>query len=149
MKRGVIMGAARADAEPGLRILLVERDPIDAAVLVQLMRVSQGAPDVITAPSCSAAEEVLQRETIDTIFCSVAAQDIELFRALIRVAKPRPVVALVGEAESEIRNQATEAGAVRALSKERLLSSFAQRMVRSTRGLPRQNASLCVRVPLP
>jgi CheY-like chemotaxis protein len=125
------MDVVRADAEPALRILLVERDPIDVAVLVQLVRASQGAPDVVKAESLSAALEVLQREAIDAILCSVATQDMEVFRGLIRRAKPRPVVALVAEAESEIRNQAIQAGAVRALGKERLLSSFAQRIVRA------------------
>jgi CheY-like chemotaxis protein len=136
VKRVVIMDVVRADAEPGLRILLVERDPIDAAVLVQPMRASQGVADVVTAASLSAAVDVLRREAIDTIFCSVAAQDMDVLRALIRTAKPRPVVALVGEAESEIRNQAIQAGAVRALCKERLLSSFAERVVRAARDCP-------------
>ena len=136
MKRGVIMGAARADAEPGLRILLVERDPIDAAVLVQLMRASQDASDVFTAASFSAAADVLRREAIDAIFCTLATQDMELFRALIRTAKGRPVVALVAQAESEIRDQAMQAGAVRAVCKERLLASFAQRVVRAVEACP-------------
>jgi CheY-like chemotaxis protein len=127
------MAVARADAEPVLRILLVERDPIDAAVLAQLMRAGASAPDVVTAPSFSAAMDALQRESIDTIFCSVAARDMEMFRSLVRTAKSRPVVALVGEAESEIQSQA---GAVRALCKERLLSSFAHRMVRAALACP-------------
>jgi DNA-binding NarL/FixJ family response regulator len=125
------MDVVRADAEPTLRILLVERDPIATAVLVQVMRASQGASDVLTAASFSAAADVLRREAIDAIFCSVTTQDMEVFRGLIRTAKGRPVVALVGAAESEIRDQAMQAGAACAVCKERLLSSFAQRMVRA------------------
>jgi DNA-binding NarL/FixJ family response regulator len=127
------MDGVRADPEPALRILLVERDPIDAAVLVQVMRASRGTPNVATAASFAAAVEVLAREAIDTIFCSVAPQKLEVFRALVRTARPRPVVALVTEGESETRKQAIQAGAVCAVCKERLLSSFAQRLVRGTR----------------
>ena len=132
------MDEVRADAVPGLRILLVERDPIDAAALVQLMRASEGASDVLTAASFSAAADVLRREAIDAIFCSVATQDMKLFRGLIRTAKGRPVVGLVGEAGSEIRNQAIQAGAVRAVCKERLLASFAQQMVRAALAGPKR-----------
>ena len=136
VKRGVIMDEVRADAVPGLRILLVERDPIDAAALVQLMRASQGAPDVVKAASFSAVADVLRREAIDAIFCSVAAQDMKDFQTLIRTAKPRLVVALGSEAEIEVRKQATVAGAVRALCKERLLAAFVQRIVRATQAGP-------------
>ncbi len=130
------MDEVRADAVPGLQILLVERDPIDAAALVQLMRASQGAPDVVKAASFSAVADVLRREAIDAIFCSVAAQDMKDFQTLIRTAKPRLVVALVSEAEIEVRKQATVAGAVRALCKERLLAAFVQRIVRATQAGP-------------
>jgi CheY-like chemotaxis protein len=127
------MDGVRADPEPALRILLVERDPIDAAVLVQVMRASRGTPNVATAASFAAAVEVLTREAIDTIFCSVARQNFEAFRALVRTARPRPVLALVTDAESEIRKRAVQAGAVRAVNKERLLSSFAQRLIQGRR----------------
>ena len=123
------MGTVRADATSKLRILLVEPDPIDAAVLVQLMRFSYNAPHVVTAASFSAAADILQREPIDTIFCSVAERKIEGLRALIRAAKSRPVVALIAKAESAVQNRATEAGALHVLCKENLLASFVHRMV--------------------
>ncbi len=129
------MDIVRADAEPVLRVLLVERDPVDTAVLAQVMRASQAASAIVTAASFSAAEDVLRREAIDAIFCSVAMQDIEVFRSLIRTAKPRPVVALVAEAGTEIRNLAIQAGAVCAVCKERLLASFAQLTTSAPAGL--------------
>jgi CheY-like chemotaxis protein len=124
------------DAEPVLRILLVERDPIDRSVLVQLMRASRNAPEVVTAASFYAAMDILQREAIDTVFCSVAGEETDAFRALVRIAKPRPAVALIAEAEGALRNQVAEAGAARILCKEHLLSSFVQRMVEAARACP-------------
>jgi CheY-like chemotaxis protein len=128
---GGIMDGARVDPVPGLRILLVEPDPIDAAVLVQVIRASQGTPDIATAANFSAAVEVLAREAFDTIFCSVAPEDVELFRSLVRTAKPRPVVALVTAAEGEIRKRAIQAGAIYTVCKAGLLSSFARRLVQA------------------
>jgi DNA-binding NarL/FixJ family response regulator len=136
MTRGVITDIVRADAESVLRVLLVEHDPIDRAVFVQLMRASHDAPEVVTAAGFSAAVDTLRLESIDTVFCSVAGQDMELFRALVRIARPRPVVALLAEGESAIQNHVAEAGAVRILWKEHLLSSFVQRMVEATRACP-------------
>jgi CheY-like chemotaxis protein len=125
-----------ADAKSKLRILLVERDPIDAAVLVQLMRAGHHALEVVTAESFSAALDLLQREPIDTIFCSVAGGEMAVFQALVRTAKPRPVVALIAEAESALRDHATEVGAVRVLLKEHLLASFVHRVLRAAEGYP-------------
>jgi CheY-like chemotaxis protein len=119
-----------------LRILLVERDPIDRSVLVQLMRASRKTPEVVTAASFSAAMGILERGSIDTVFCSVAGEDTEAFRALVRIAKPRPVVALIAEAQCVLRNHVAEAGAVRILGKEHLISSFVQRMVEAARAGP-------------
>ena len=121
---------------PVLRVLLVERDPIDRAVLVQLMRAGRDVPEVVTAATFSAAIDTLQRQSIHTVFCSVAGEDTEAFRALVRIAKPRPVVALIAEAQSVLRNHVAEAGAVRILCKEHLLSSFVQRMVEAARACP-------------
>lgn len=130
------MDVVRADSKSKLRILLVERDPIDAAVLVQLMRAGRDAPEVVTAESFSAALDVLQREPIDTLFCSVTGGEVAVFQALVRAAKPRPVVALIAEAESAIQDHATEVGAVRVLRKEHLLASFVHRVVQAAQGCP-------------
>jgi CheY-like chemotaxis protein len=48
------------DTEPMLRILLVEREPIDRSVLVQLMRASCKTPEVVTTASFSAAMDILE-----------------------------------------------------------------------------------------
>ena len=125
-----------ADSKSRLRILLVERDPIDAAVLVQLMRAGHDGSAVATATSFSAALDVLQREPIDTVFCSVTGGEMAVFQALVRAAKPRPVVALIAEAESALQDHATEVGAVRVLRKEHLLASFVHRVVRAAQGCP-------------
>ena len=133
---GVTTNVVRTASNSKLRILLVERDPIDAAVLAQLMRAGHDAPEVVTAESFSAALDVLQRKPIDTIFCSVAGGDMAVLQALVRKAKPRPVVALIAEAESALQDQATEVGAVRVLRKEHLLASFVHRVVRAAQRCP-------------
>ena len=130
------MNLARTVSDSKLRILLVERDPIDAAVLVQLMRAGHDVPAVVTAPSFSAALDVLAREPIDTIFCTVAGGEMAVFQALVRTAKPRPVVALIAEAESALQDHATQVGAARVLLKEQLLASFVHRVLRATQGYP-------------
>ena len=130
------MDVVRADSKSKLRILLVERDPIDAAVLVQLMRAGHDVPAVLTAEGFSAALDVLQREPIDTLFCSVTGGEMAAFQALVRAAKPRPVVALIAEADSALHDQATGVGAVRVLRKEHLLASFVHRVVRAAQGCP-------------
>jgi hypothetical protein len=61
---------------------------------------------------------------------------VAVFQALVRAAKPRPVVALIAEAESAIQDHATEVGAVRVLRKEHLLASFVHRVVQAAQRCP-------------
>jgi signal transduction histidine kinase/DNA-binding response OmpR family regulator len=106
-----------------LRVLLVEGDPHDAALLRDtLMEAADGKIDLVTANSFRAAIEIVQAEPLDVVLFDCGLPDGREFNmiAALHAAADLPIVALTDAGDERSALLAVQAGAQDGLVKGRI-----------------------------
>lgn len=113
------------------RLLLVEDDAADAALVLQLLR-AMGYGDVARVPTAHAALEALAEAPVDCVVLDLGlpdAQDFEALAAILSILDAPPVVVLTGASEDILGNTALQMGAEDFLNKDLLNQSAASALL--------------------
>ena len=132
-----------------LGVLLIEADPLDASVLTRLLREQWGLVDVVHEERAAAAARHLEQDAVRVVIHSVSRGELDALRSVILQAKPRPVIALVQENESDLVRAAADAGVASVFVKERLLEAYAEQFVRVAAGHPQRPTAYSLKMRRP